>query len=47
MTYDPVADVATVFPGQIPADLITLWLEEVGEQLIFTDRILCLSGSEV
>ena len=34
MTYDPVADVATVFPVEIPADLITLWLEEVGEQLI-------------
>ena len=34
VTYDPVADVATVFPVEIPDELITLWLEEVGEQLI-------------
>ena len=34
VTYDPVSDVATVFPVEIPSELITLWLEEVGEQLI-------------
>ena len=34
VTYDPVSDVATVFPVDIPNELITLWLEEVGEQLI-------------
>ena len=27
VTYDPVADVATVFPVEIPNELITLWLE--------------------
>ena len=34
VTYDPVSDIATVFPVEIPSELITLWLEEVGDQLI-------------
>ena len=34
VTYDPVGDVATVFPVEIPEELMALWLEEVGEQLI-------------
>ena len=34
VTYDPVGDVATVFPVEIPEELVALWLEEVGEQLI-------------
>ena len=34
VTYDPVSKVATVFPVEIPEELVALWLEEVGEQLI-------------
>ena len=34
VTYDPVGDVATVFPVEIPEELVALRLEEVGEQLI-------------
>ena len=34
VTYDPVSDVATVFPVEIPEELVALWLEEVGEQII-------------
>lgn len=34
MIYDPAANISTVFPVEIPDELVALWLEEVGEQLI-------------
>ncbi len=34
VTYDPMADVATVSPVEVPTELVAVWLEEVGEQLI-------------
>ena len=37
LTFNPISGEATVFEVEVPKQLVSMWLEDVGEQLISPD----------